>query len=181
MSVDARTLTITEDVLKPGTKSAKLAFNRTEDAYLVQNIAWSFPLPELTLAVDPKHPTAYPKATVTQTATVTNAGDAAAANVSVCGQKIGTIPPTRESHPRLHDTSGGRRLPDHGHRKRHQRSRRPARCTEERTGRRASSGIARNHGNRADDRPPRTESQILNNCHEHRRYTVVRPQGAHNN
>ncbi|RAS70637.1 hypothetical protein C8D87_101938 [Lentzea atacamensis] len=78
---------------KPGTKSAKLAFKRTEDAYLVQNIAWSFPLPELTLAVDPEHPTAYQKATVTQTATVTNAGDAPAANVSVCGQKIGTIPP----------------------------------------------------------------------------------------
>lgn len=93
MSVDARTLTLPENVLKPGTKSAELTFKRSEDAYLVQNVAWSFPLPELTLAVDPEHPSAHPKDTVTQTATVTNTGDAPAANVSVCGQKIGTIPP----------------------------------------------------------------------------------------
>lgn len=93
MSVDARTLTIPENVLKSGTKSAELTFKWTEDAYLVQNIAWSFPLPELTLAVDPEHPAAHAKDTVTQTATVTNTGDAPAANVSVCGQKIGTIAP----------------------------------------------------------------------------------------
>jgi hypothetical protein len=93
MSVDARTFTLPDDVLKPGTKSAELAFRRADDAFLIQNIAWSFPLPELTLVVDPEQPAAHPKDTVTQTATVTNAGDAPAANVSVCGQNIGTIPP----------------------------------------------------------------------------------------
>jgi hypothetical protein len=104
MSVDARTLTI------------------TEDAYLVQNIAWSFPLPELTLAVDPERPATHPKDTVTHTATVTNAGDAQR-RACRCAPENRRNSPTRESHPRLHDTSGGRRLPDHGHRKRHQRSR----------------------------------------------------------
>ncbi|MGW6933495.1 hypothetical protein ACWGE0_25795 [Lentzea sp. NPDC054927] len=91
MSVDARTLTLTDDVLKPGTKSAELAFKRADDAFLIQSIAWSFPLPELTLAVDPEQPAAHPKDNVAQTATVTNTGDAPAANVSVCGQNIGTI------------------------------------------------------------------------------------------
>ena len=93
MSVDARTVTIAEDVLEPGTTSAALTFRRAEDAFLVQNIAWSFPLPELTLAVDPERPAAHAKDSVTHTATVTNAGDAPAADVSVCGQKIGTIAP----------------------------------------------------------------------------------------
>ncbi|MGW4208972.1 hypothetical protein ACWEIJ_13375 [Lentzea sp. NPDC004789] len=91
MSVDARTFTLAEDALAPGAKSAELTFRRAEDAYLVQNIAWSFPLPELTLAIDPEHPAAHPKDNVAHTATVTNAGDAPAADVTVCGQKIGTI------------------------------------------------------------------------------------------
>lgn len=93
MSVDARTLTLTEDVLKPGTKSAELAFRRDDDAFLVQNIAWSFPLPEMTLTVDPEQPAAHAGDTVTQTATVTNAGDAPATGVEVCGQSIGRVPP----------------------------------------------------------------------------------------
>jgi hypothetical protein len=93
MSVDARTLTLGENVLKPGSKSAELAFRRAEDAYLVQNIAWSFPLPELTLAVTPDHPAAHPEETVTQTAKITNVGDAPASDVSVCNQKIGTLAP----------------------------------------------------------------------------------------
>ncbi|KJK46507.1 hypothetical protein UK23_23175 [Lentzea aerocolonigenes] len=93
MSVDARTITIGEDVLEPGSKSAELTFRRAEDAFLVQNIAWSFPLPELTLAIDPEQPAAHPKDNVSQTAIVTNTGDAPAADVSVCGQKIGTIAP----------------------------------------------------------------------------------------
>ncbi|WP_191297426.1 hypothetical protein [Lentzea cavernae] len=91
MSVDARTVTIGEDVLKPGTKSAELGFKRADDAFLVQSITWSFPLPELTLAVTPENPAAHPKDTVTQTATVTNVGDAPAADVTVCGQQVGTI------------------------------------------------------------------------------------------
>lgn len=41
------------------------------------------PPPGLALAVEPEHPAAHPKDTVTQTATVTNTGDAPAANVSV--------------------------------------------------------------------------------------------------
>ncbi|MEU0882416.1 hypothetical protein ABZ345_27715 [Lentzea sp. NPDC005914] len=93
MSVDARTFTINEDVLRPGSRSAELTFRRAEDAFLVQSIAWSFPLPELTLGVDPEQPAAHPKDNVTQTATVTNTGDAPAADVLVCGQKIGTIAP----------------------------------------------------------------------------------------
>lgn len=93
MSVDARTSTLGENVLKPGTKSAELAFRKTEDAYLVQSIAWSFPLPELTLAVTPERPAAHPEDTVDQTAKITNVGDAPAADVSVCNQKIGTLPP----------------------------------------------------------------------------------------
>ena len=93
MSVDARTLTLAEDVLKPGTRSAELAFRRADDAFLIQSIAWSFPLPELTLAVDPEQPAAHPKDTVTQTATVTNVGGAPATGVEVCGQNIGTIAP----------------------------------------------------------------------------------------
>ncbi|NKE55898.1 hypothetical protein FXN61_03275 [Lentzea sp. PSKA42] len=93
MSVDAHTLTLSEDVLKAGTKSAELTFKRDDDAFLVQSIAWSFPLPELTLAVDPAQPAAHPKDTVTQTATITNVGDAPAADVTVCGQQIGTIAP----------------------------------------------------------------------------------------
>ncbi|HEX7309512.1 hypothetical protein [Lentzea sp.] len=91
MSVDARTLTLDDDVLKPGTKSAELAFKRDDDAFLVQSVAWSFPLPELTLAVDPEKPAAHPKGAVQQTATVTNVGDAPAADVLVCGQSVGTI------------------------------------------------------------------------------------------
>jgi hypothetical protein len=91
MSVDARTLTLPEDVLGAGTRSAELTFRRAEDAFLVQNIAWSFPLPELTLAVDPVQPAAHPADLVTQTATVTNVGDAPAADVAVCDQKIGTL------------------------------------------------------------------------------------------
>ncbi|HUQ54266.1 hypothetical protein [Lentzea sp.] len=93
MSVDARTLTLADDVLKPGTKSAELAFQRDEDAFLVQSVAWSFPLPELTLAVTPEVPAAHPKDTVQQTAAVTNTGDAPAADVTVCGQPIGTLAP----------------------------------------------------------------------------------------
>lgn len=93
MSVDARTFTLNEDLPKPGTKTAELTFRRAEDAFLVQNIAWSFPLPELALTVDPEQPAAHAKDTVTQTATVTNTGEAPAADVSVCGQKIGRIAP----------------------------------------------------------------------------------------
>ncbi|SFQ95289.1 conserved repeat domain-containing protein [Lentzea waywayandensis] len=93
MSVDARTVTISEDALKPGTKSAELSFKRADDAFLVQSIAWSFPLPELTLTVAPEKPAAHPKDTVTQTATITNVGDAPAADVTVCGQQIGSIAP----------------------------------------------------------------------------------------
>ncbi|GGU38446.1 COG1470 family protein [Lentzea flava] len=93
MSVDARTVTVPEDVLRPGARSAELTFRRDDDAYLVQNVAWSFPLPELSLSVAPEHPAAHPKDNVAQTATVTNIGDAPAADVSVCGQKIGTIAP----------------------------------------------------------------------------------------
>ncbi|MET8757939.1 hypothetical protein [Lentzea sp. NPDC004782] len=91
MSVDARTFTLPEDALTSGTKSAELTFRRAEDAYLVQNIAWSFPLPELALTTDPEHPAAHSGDTVAQTATVTNTGDAPAADVTVCGQKIGTV------------------------------------------------------------------------------------------
>lgn len=93
MSVDARTVTLDENVLKPGTKSAELGFKRADDAFLVQSVAWSFPLPELTLAVAPEEPAAHAKDVVTQTATITNAGDAPAADVTVCGQQIGTIAP----------------------------------------------------------------------------------------
>ncbi|MFI6095818.1 hypothetical protein ACIA8G_09720 [Lentzea sp. NPDC051213] len=93
MSVDARTVTVEENVLKAGAKSAELTFRRAEDAFLVQNIAWSFPLPELTLALAPEHPSAHPKDQVAQTATVTNEGDAPAADVSVCNQKIGALAP----------------------------------------------------------------------------------------
>ncbi|MFJ8967091.1 hypothetical protein ACIRG5_47675 [Lentzea sp. NPDC102401] len=91
MSVDARTVTIGEDALKPGTKSAELSFKRADDAFLVQSIAWSFPLPELALTIDPEKPAAHPEDTVAQTATITNVGDAPAADVTVCGQQIGTI------------------------------------------------------------------------------------------
>lgn len=97
MSVDARTVTLDEDALKPGSRSAELTFRRAEDAFLVQNIAWSFPLPELTLAVTPEQPAAHAKDMVAQTATVTNTGDAPAAEVSVCGQKIGTIAPHQKA------------------------------------------------------------------------------------
>ncbi|MEV6238308.1 hypothetical protein [Lentzea sp. NPDC051838] len=97
MSVDARTVTLTEDLPKPGTKSADLTFRRAEDAFLVQSVAWSFPLPELALNVTPEQPAAHPKDNVTQTATVTNTGDAPAADVTVCGQKIGTIAPHAKS------------------------------------------------------------------------------------
>lgn len=93
MSVDARTVPLGEDVLKPGSTSAELVFKRADDAFLVQSVAWSFPLPELTLAVAPENPAAHPKDTVTQTATVTNDGDAPAVDVTVCGQQIGTIAP----------------------------------------------------------------------------------------
>ncbi|SES01600.1 conserved repeat domain-containing protein [Lentzea xinjiangensis] len=93
MSVDARTLTLAEGVLQPGTKSAELQFRRDDDAFVVQSVAWSFPLPELTLAVEPEAPAAHPGDSVQQTATVTNAGAAPAADVSVCGQSIGTIAP----------------------------------------------------------------------------------------
>ncbi|MFD9698868.1 hypothetical protein [Lentzea sp. NPDC059081] len=93
MSVDARTLTVDEGALKPGTKSAELTFKRDDDAFLMQSVAWSFPLPELTLAVDPEQPAAHPKGTVQQTAKVTNTGDAPAADVLVCGQQVGTIAP----------------------------------------------------------------------------------------
>ncbi len=93
MSVDARTFTLAEDVLEPGSRSAELTFRRAEDAFLVQNIAWSFPLPELTLGVDPEQSSAHPKDNVVQTATVTNTGDAPATDVSVCDQKVGTIAP----------------------------------------------------------------------------------------
>ncbi len=93
MSVDARTLTLGDNVLRPGTKSAELAFKRDEDAFLVQSVAWSFPLPELTLSVSPENPAAHQGDTVQQTATITNAGDAPAADVVVCGQQAGTIAP----------------------------------------------------------------------------------------
>ncbi|MFS8103954.1 hypothetical protein LFM09_43225 [Lentzea alba] len=93
MSVDAHTLTLKEDLLEPGTRSVELKFKRDDDAFLVQSVAWSFPLPELTLAVTPEQPPAHAKDTVTQTAKVTNVGDAPAADVSICGQKIGTIAP----------------------------------------------------------------------------------------
>lgn len=93
MSVDARTITLDEKVLKPGTKAAELTFKRDDDAFLMQSVAWSFPLPELTLVVDPAQPAAHPKDNVRQTATITNVGDAPATDVKVCGQHIGTIAP----------------------------------------------------------------------------------------
>ncbi|MGW6445691.1 hypothetical protein [Lentzea sp. NPDC055074] len=93
MSVDARTVDIGADALKPGTKSAELAFKRADDAFLVQSVTWSFPLPELTLAVDPEKPAAHARGKVSQTATITNAGDAPAAGVTVCGQQVGTLAP----------------------------------------------------------------------------------------
>ncbi|MGI5500680.1 hypothetical protein [Lentzea sp. CA-135723] len=93
MSVDAHTVTIGENVLKPGTRSAELSFKRADDAFLVQSVAWSFPLPEFTLAVAPEKPSAHAEETVTQTATVTNAGDAPAADVTVCGKPVGTLAP----------------------------------------------------------------------------------------
>jgi hypothetical protein len=93
MSVDARTITLDENVLKPGSNAAELTFKRDDDAFLMQSVAWSFPLPELTLRTDPAQPAAHAKDTVRQTATVTNVGDAPAADVKVCGQHIGTIAP----------------------------------------------------------------------------------------
>ncbi|MEV6717909.1 hypothetical protein AB0M48_38390 [Lentzea sp. NPDC051208] len=106
MSVDARIVTVDANVLKPGTKSADLAFRRAEDAFLVQSIAWSFPLPELTLTVDPGRPVAHPKDTVAQTATITNAGDAPATGVTVCGQQVGTIAPHATATRTCSSTAG---------------------------------------------------------------------------
>lgn len=93
MSVDARTVSVPSDQLPPGARAAELGFGRDEDAYLVQSLAWSFPLPELTLAVTPPELAARPGDQVTRTATVTNAGDAPAAAVVVCGQEIGAVAP----------------------------------------------------------------------------------------
>ena len=105
MSVDARTVTVDENVLKPGTKSAELGFKRADDAFLMQSVTWSFPLPELTLAVDPEKPAAHAKDVVTQTATITNAGDAPAADVTVCGHQIGTIAARASATRTCHSTA----------------------------------------------------------------------------
>ncbi|MEU7476993.1 hypothetical protein AB0A63_13485 [Lentzea sp. NPDC042327] len=93
MSVDARTLSVSSEQLPPGARTAELTLARDEDAFLVQSLAWSFPLPALTVTVTPGALAAYPGGEVSRTAVVTNAGDAPAAAVVVCGQDAGELAP----------------------------------------------------------------------------------------
>ncbi|ANZ41241.1 hypothetical protein BBK82_40005 [Lentzea guizhouensis] len=93
MSVDARTLSVSSEQLPPGARTAELTLARDEDAFLVQSLAWSFPLPGLTVNVTPGALAAYPGGDVSRTAVVTNVGDAPAAGVVVCGQDAGTLAP----------------------------------------------------------------------------------------
>lgn len=93
MSVDARTLAVPSDQLPAGAKQAELTLDRDEDAFLVQSLAWSFPLPGLTVNVAPDALAAHPGDQVSRTATVSNVGDAPAAGVVVCGQEVGALAP----------------------------------------------------------------------------------------
>ncbi len=93
MSVDARTVSVPSDLLPPGERTAELTLHRDEDAFLVQSLAWSFPLPGLALNVTPGALAAYPGGQVSRTAVVTNVGDAPAAGVVICGHDAGTLAP----------------------------------------------------------------------------------------
>ncbi|KOV82860.1 hypothetical protein ADL03_22505 [Nocardia sp. NRRL S-836] len=93
MSVDARTVPVPSELLPPGARTAELTLDRDEDAFLVQSLAWSFPMPGLALNVTPGALATYPGGQVSRTAAVTNVGEAPAADVVVCGQDAGTLAP----------------------------------------------------------------------------------------
>jgi hypothetical protein len=90
MSVDVRTLTVSDEIIRPGATSAEVTFTRRDDAYLVQNMAVAFPLPELTVTTRPDRPFAHPGDLVAQTVAVTNAGGAPARQVTA---RVGEEPP----------------------------------------------------------------------------------------
>jgi hypothetical protein len=89
MSVDARTLTVSDEIIRPGATSAQLTFIRRDDAYLVQNMAVAFSLPELTVTTRTDRSVAHPGDLVIQTVAVTNAGGAPAREVAV---RVGSEP-----------------------------------------------------------------------------------------
>lgn len=98
MSVDVRTVSVSDEVVPPGVPSAELVFTRRDDAYLVRNVVASFPLPELTVTTSPDRPAAHAGDPVVQTVTVANPGGAPAHDVTVrigaepaCERKIGGL------------------------------------------------------------------------------------------
>ncbi|MEC3974505.1 hypothetical protein [Amycolatopsis sp. H20-H5] len=98
MSVDATTVTASDQVIRPGATSAQVAFTRRDDAYLVQSMVVAFPLPELTVTTRPDHSVVHPGDAVVQSVSVANVGGAPAGDVSVrvgseptCVRKIGAL------------------------------------------------------------------------------------------
>lgn len=98
MSIDVRTVTVSDEIIRPGDTNAQLTFTRKDDAYLVQNLAVSFPKPELTVTTKSEPARAHAGEPVKQTVSVTNAGEAPAREVMLrvgpepaCVRAVGTL------------------------------------------------------------------------------------------
>lgn len=98
MSVDAKTVEVSDEVVKAGDTSAQLAFTSGGDAYLVQGLAVSLPRPALAITTNTDRPAAHVGDAVVQTAEVANFGGAPASDIAVrlgsepgCAQRIATL------------------------------------------------------------------------------------------
>lgn len=98
MSIDVRTVVVSDEVIRPGDTKAQLAFTRKDDAYLVQNLVVSFPKPELTVTTKSEPALAHAGEPVKQSVSVTNTGEAPAREVTLrvgpepaCVRAVGTL------------------------------------------------------------------------------------------
>jgi uncharacterized repeat protein (TIGR01451 family) len=100
MSVDAKTVEVSDKVVEPGEQATEFAFTSTGDAYLVSGLVVSAPLPELAVTTGTDRPVARPGDETNQTVRVTNTGGAPAVDVVVrtdagpsCDRRFGRIEP----------------------------------------------------------------------------------------
>ncbi|MEV4312376.1 hypothetical protein [Actinocrispum sp. NPDC049592] len=98
MSVDAQTVDVSADVMRPGESGAAVSFTSGLDAYLIGGIAASSARPELAISTRTDRDTVHPGDDVTQSVLITNTGGAPAVDVRAteslgpaCDQNVGRI------------------------------------------------------------------------------------------